>query len=1031
MKKIATLLLTLSLVFCMLFAVSVNASADSTVTQDGLEVTITTDKAEYAKNDDIQVTVSIKNTNTFKVEDVSVETLLPEGLVLKTGDLAAKDIAIEAGESYTASVVAQLSEELRGEESKPEEGPVTPPAGDSSDIVLWMVLVAAAAICAVAVLRNKQVTKTFCLLLCFAIAITMIPVNAFATESETVTKESVSVTVDKAVTVDGKAYNVTSKVTYAKKLFVITFDSNGGNEIPSQTVYEGACATRPAKPVKEGLSLQDWYVDSALTTAFDFSTPITGNITLYAKWRAIDNLEDEIIDIGDIEHLVSQGKIEVVYNEDGNVRIIDGTFTDEIIKTPEAAAELLNNASTLFGERFDASGEDFICGKTGAGTSEEENYFRYSPTKDGLYVLGSQIIIVTDQNGKVTGLFNSYDKKIDSVDTNATVNEGDAVNAALTLAMSSDEVVAFFESLQINEEDIEAAKAEYMASLNTACELMIYAADDDKDPALVYAVTVTGYQLAEQVATASFELMSDSSVEITESEIEVGTPIIDNVYFLYANGSSSGNLFKTILNTEGWRAVELEGIDLLDQTRTFMGQEEDGSYRLKDTTRDLITYKTDSKFTLFGGTEYIIPGNIAESFSFFGDERMNKAAVSVHANMTKVYDYYNDVLGRKSFDGNGATIKVSYDYGNNYNNAYWTSSGQQFVFGSGKDYVAALDIVGHEYTHAVINYVVGNGRSVTLTYFGETGALNEAYADIMGNLIEGKTGTDFWNHGEDKGSVTRSMANPTAYGQPDHYRALSDPDWDARLNGYEERDNEGVHIFGGVYCHAVYLMMSDSRCSNISQETWAKVFYRSLYRLTTDASFLDGRGAVICSAKALGFNHDQQQAIKDAFDAVGIVNPDEIRVVLQWGETPRDLDSHIVGPGVNGGSRFHVYWIDRNYYENGAYWSNDALHAVDLDYDDVTSFGPEVVTVHILTPGEYYYYVHDYTNRRLTGSTAMAQSGATVKVYRGPSNTPIAQYEIDPTSSGNHWNVFSMTVGEDGSVTIREIDTYGESAIYS
>lgn len=78
MKKIASLLFALSLVFCVLLALPLNASAASTGTQDGLEVTITTDKTEYTADEDIQVSVNIKNNNSYKVEDVSIETLLPK-----------------------------------------------------------------------------------------------------------------------------------------------------------------------------------------------------------------------------------------------------------------------------------------------------------------------------------------------------------------------------------------------------------------------------------------------------------------------------------------------------------------------------------------------------------------------------------------------------------------------------------------------------------------------------------------------------------------------------------------------------------------------------------------------------------------------------------------------------------------------------------------------------------------------------------------------------------------------------------------
>lgn len=797
--------------------------------------------------------------------------------------------------------------------------------------------------------------------------------------------------------------------------YTVTFEPNGGSAVESQTVEAGQTAVRPDDPTKDGYRFVAWYSDNELTAEYDFSSSVEADITLYAKWRVQDNLEDDIIDLGDIENLISDGLIEVIYGENGDIRIIDGPFTDKEVTSVEDAAEILNLASSLFGDEFYADAEDITWQNVGENTEEEEYFYRFAPAINGIMVLGSQIILSTDGDGSVTGLFSTFDEDIYDVDFTADITSDAATAVAISQVMAQEDVRDFLENLPDYTENSETILATFEATLSAETTLMIYAADNDTKPVLVYAVTVTRY--CEEEA-------GESEIEIVED-----APIIDATYYVYANGVDCGSLYRVIQNPEGWTAVALSGTDLLNQTRYFNGEEEDGTYRLKDTSRNLITYKTGKTGALWW-TEYVLPGNIATSMSFFG-ERIDKTAVSAHANMTDVYDFYLNVLGRRSFNGNGATVTVSYDYGSNYQNAYWSSDLQQFVFGSGDDYAAALDVVGHEYTHAVINYVVGNGRTTTLTYRGETGALNEAYADIMGSFAEGKTGNGFWTIAEDMGSVMRSMENPAAYGQADHYSALSDPEWSARLDQYVNRDNEGVHIFGGVFCNATYRMMSDSRCSGISQTTWAKVFYRSLFRLATNATFLDARGAVLCAAKNLGFNQTQQQAIKDAFDAVGITEPDSIRIVLQWGETPRDLDSHIVGPGVTPGSRFHVYFGNRSYYRDGTYNSLSSLYAVDLDYDDVTSYGPEVTTIHLLTEGEYYFYVHDFTNGQSDTCTEMANSGATVSVYRGSSNNALYTFHVDPSSSGTYWNVFKLTIQAGGNIAIEPINTYGASPTYS
>ena len=67
--------------------------------------------------------------------------------------------------------------------------------------------------------------------------------------------------------------------------FTIIFDSNGGTETESQTVNEGDTVTKPVNPTKEGYTFKGWFKDEALTEEYDFSTPVTDDITLYAAWE--------------------------------------------------------------------------------------------------------------------------------------------------------------------------------------------------------------------------------------------------------------------------------------------------------------------------------------------------------------------------------------------------------------------------------------------------------------------------------------------------------------------------------------------------------------------------------------------------------------------------------------------------------------------------------------------------------------------------------------------------------------------------
>lgn len=68
-------------------------------------------------------------------------------------------------------------------------------------------------------------------------------------------------------------------------IFTVTFDANGHGTAPAaQTIEDGKTATKPDDPTASGWTFKGWYKEAACTNAFDFATPITGDITLYAKW---------------------------------------------------------------------------------------------------------------------------------------------------------------------------------------------------------------------------------------------------------------------------------------------------------------------------------------------------------------------------------------------------------------------------------------------------------------------------------------------------------------------------------------------------------------------------------------------------------------------------------------------------------------------------------------------------------------------------------------------------------------------------
>ena len=117
---------------------------------------------------------------------------------------------------------------------------------------------------------------------------------------------------------------------------------------------------------------------------------------------------------------------------------------------------------------------------------------------------------------------------------------------------------------------------------------------------------------------------------------------------------------------------------------------------------------------------------------------------------------------------------------------------------------------------------------------------------------------------------------------------------------------------------------------------------------------------------------------------------DGMRIVLNWGANPLDLDSHLVF------SNNHVYFNEKN-----------GDHA-NLDVDDTTSYGPETITITQKKEGQRYIYaVHNFSEKSNTQSMSLSKSAAKVFVYVG--QTLIKTYYVPNNQVGNMWAVFAVT----------------------
>jgi bacillolysin len=293
-------------------------------------------------------------------------------------------------------------------------------------------------------------------------------------------------------------------------------------------------------------------------------------------------------------------------------------------------------------------------------------------------------------------------------------------------------------------------------------------------------------------------------------------------------------------------------------------------------------------------------------------------AVDAHAYLGWVYDYWFKRFGRKGMDDRNGGIYAmihpvsrtdalrlsSSDFGLFAVNAFWcggcgplgrgimvfgdglppgyylTPSGQYFNYFAG-----SLDVVAHELGHALTD------ASSDLVYLGESGALNEAFSDVLGisaRFYYRPAGTASlqadYTVGRDivtpvlPGSKygIRSLADPASFGQPDHYSKRSVGPLD------QAHDWGYVHQNSTIGGHAFYLAIEGgtNRTSGLSvqgvgganREQIEKVFYRAFaYFLPSDASFSTARAATVRAAQELyGSGSAAERAITQAWSAVGV-----------------------------------------------------------------------------------------------------------------------------------------------------------------
>lgn len=281
------------------------------------------------------------------------------------------------------------------------------------------------------------------------------------------------------------------------------------------------------------------------------------------------------------------------------------------------------------------------------------------------------------------------------------------------------------------------------------------------------------------------------------------------------------------------------------------------------------------------------PGTVSEDTDNNWSATGQGQEVDCHVYSRMVYDYFLMTHGRDSYDDAGADMNVHAHVGSPswmVNNASWSPSNQIVKAGDGDgtdwDSWCSLDVLGHEWTHAVTEHTAG------LIYSNESGALNESMSDVFACLIDGN-----WLFGEDiwlgtTAPAARNLEDPTNGGQYDTTDVINSviaghqPDHtDDQYTGTE--DYGGVHINSGIMNKAAHLIATGGThrgitiCEGLGRDVLGRLYYQALTSyLTSSSDFEDMRDAVLDSLDDL-YSGDVRfgrwhASINNAFAAVGI-----------------------------------------------------------------------------------------------------------------------------------------------------------------
>lgn len=379
--------------------------------------------------------------------------------------------------------------------------------------------------------------------------------------------------------------------------------------------------------------------------------------------------------------------------------------------------------------------------------------------------------------------------------------------------------------------------------------IKVYFGDDDdvKTRLIILPLSNEEFTLAHYCYKDNkYLIIKDGDNKILGNSIKVDT--IENVNF-----ALNSDLNKYLDNFK----IENKKYQLYDSKRNIE------VYRIKD--NDNSKYIKDFDY-FYENTNYYKPVTWKKL------EDVNKNYLKeIHSMYTiqKVYDYYQDVFGFKSIKLNEnykldvftnvysvLSPEDNTKYIPYYDNAFLLAYDDEkfrIYIGSETNFNEDVEVMGHEYTHGYFDYIVKPFYLVDVSLDftvprNMMSAINEGYADIMGQIIEA-----YYKDDKKLDGFIAGIRNIK----------------ESKLQLRNYYDNMESHQMSLMVSRVAYLMAYDKQL-NLDLNSLAKIWFNSLYKLPKySVNFNDVEVAVLASAKDLGYNFDQIKIMAKSFEEVG------------------------------------------------------------------------------------------------------------------------------------------------------------------